>query len=99
MRVLETVGEPADLKKLSDQQLTDLAAEIREVLVETVSRTGGHLGPLAHATGAQAVALVHAMFRSGALVFGGGHVVLPLLHDAVVQPGLVSEHTGMSLTR
>ncbi len=31
------------------------------------------------------------MFRSGALVFGGGHVVLPLLHDAVVSPGWVGE--------
>jgi 1-deoxy-D-xylulose-5-phosphate synthase len=45
MRVLETVGGPADLKKLTGQQLTDLATEIRDVLVETVSRTGGHLGP------------------------------------------------------
>ncbi|MEU4193927.1 1-deoxy-D-xylulose-5-phosphate synthase [Kribbella sp. NPDC026611] len=45
MRVLETVAGPADLKKLTGQQLTDLAAEIRDVLVETVSRTGGHLGP------------------------------------------------------
>ena len=38
-----------------------------------------------------ALALVDAMFRSGALVFGGGHVVLPLLHDAVVAPGWVGE--------
>jgi len=45
MRVLETVRGPADLKKLTGQQLTDLATEIRDVLVETVSRTGGHLGP------------------------------------------------------
>jgi chromate transporter len=30
-----------------------------------------------------------AFFRSGALVFGGGHVVLPLLQDAVVAPGWV----------
>ncbi|MFI5736550.1 1-deoxy-D-xylulose-5-phosphate synthase [Kribbella sp. NPDC051587] len=45
MRVLETVGGPADLKKLTPEELTDLAAEIRDVLVETVSRTGGHLGP------------------------------------------------------
>ncbi|GAA1701997.1 1-deoxy-D-xylulose-5-phosphate synthase [Kribbella yunnanensis] len=45
MRVLETVGGPADLKKLTPRELTDLAAEIRDVLVETVSRTGGHLGP------------------------------------------------------
>ena len=49
------------------------------------------LGPLADGTGSQGVALVHAMFRSGALVFGGGHVVLPLLHDAVVSPGWVGE--------
>ena len=31
-----------------------------------------------------------AFYRSGALVFGGGHVVLPLLHDAVVTPGWLS---------
>ncbi|MDX6252335.1 MAG: 1-deoxy-D-xylulose-5-phosphate synthase [Kribbellaceae bacterium] len=45
MRVLETVGGPEDLKGLTDRQLGELAAEIRDVLVETVSRTGGHLGP------------------------------------------------------
>jgi chromate transporter len=33
----------------------------------------------------------HAFYRSGALVFGGGHVVLPLLQDAVVAPGWVSQ--------
>lgn len=32
-------------------------------------------------------AVFHAFYRSGALVFGGGHVVLPLLNDAVVRPG------------
>jgi chromate transporter len=36
-------------------------------------------------------ALFNAFYRSGALVFGGGHVVLPLLHDAVVAPGWVSD--------
>jgi chromate transporter len=35
--------------------------------------------------------LFDAFYRSGALVFGGGHVVLPLLHDAVVTPGWVSD--------
>jgi chromate transporter len=38
----------------------------------------------------QSVALFEAFYRSGALVFGGGHVVLPLLRDAVVAPGWVS---------
>ena len=37
-----------------------------------------------------ALALVDAFFRSGALVFGGGHVVLPLLQAEVVQTGWVS---------
>ncbi len=49
------------------------------------------LRPLADVVGGHSLALVHAMFRSGALVFGGGHVVLPLLHDAVVSPGWVGE--------
>lgn len=35
-------------------------------------------------------ATAQAFYRAGALVFGGGHVVLPLLQDAVVEPGLVS---------
>lgn len=35
--------------------------------------------------------LFSAFYRSGALVFGGGHVVLPLLRDAVVAPGWVSD--------
>lgn len=39
----------------------------------------------------QAVAMSEAFYRSGALVFGGGHVVLPLLREAVVTPGWVSE--------
>jgi len=36
------------------------------------------------------ISLFAAFYRAGALVFGGGHVVLPLLHDAVVAPGWVS---------
>lgn len=37
----------------------------------------------------QTLALFEAFYRSGALVFGGGHVVLPLLREAVVTPGWV----------
>src|ERR1700677_2591912 len=36
------------------------------------------------------VALFDGFYRSGALVFGGGHVVLPLLREAVVTPGWVA---------
>lgn len=38
----------------------------------------------------QTMALVDSFFRSGSLVFGGGHVVLPLLQSEVVPPGWVS---------
>jgi chromate transporter len=38
----------------------------------------------------QPLALVDSFYRAGALVFGGGHVVLPLLQTAVVMPGWVS---------
>jgi chromate transporter len=43
------------------------------------------------ATGSEAVAMVDTFYRTGSLVFGGGHVVLPLLHAGVVDPGWVSE--------
>jgi chromate transporter len=41
------------------------------------------------ATGSHLVALLDGFYRSGSLVFGGGHVVLPLLQAAVVPPGWV----------
>jgi chromate transporter len=44
----------------------------------------------------QGLALFEAFYRSGALVFGGGHVVLPLLRDAVVGPGWVSDDTFLA---
>ncbi|MEZ5837721.1 MAG: chromate efflux transporter [Geminicoccaceae bacterium] len=45
--------------------------------------------PLA-AGGSQVLAVIDSFYRAGALVFGGGHVVLPLLQAGVVQPGWVT---------
>ena len=45
MSLLDSVRGPADLKRLRPDELPLLAAEIRDVMVDTVSRTGGHLGP------------------------------------------------------
>jgi chromate transporter len=47
------------------------------------------LPALAAATGAHSVELFDAFYRAGSLVFGGGHVVLPLLQASVVPPGWV----------
>jgi chromate transporter len=46
---------------------------------------------LSSLTHSQAVALFEAFYRSGALVFGGGHVVLPLLREATVAQGWVTD--------
>jgi chromate transporter len=42
------------------------------------------------------LALFNAFYRSGGLVFGGGHVVLPLLRSAVVTPGWVSDNAFLA---
>ncbi len=53
--------------------------------------------PLLHGLGSsQAIAIFDAFYRSGALVFGGGHVVLPLLRDAFVTPGWVSDNVFLA---
>ncbi|HWD83970.1 MAG TPA: 1-deoxy-D-xylulose-5-phosphate synthase N-terminal domain-containing protein, partial [Kribbella sp.] len=73
MRVLETVEGPDDLRKLTDQQLTELATEIRDVLVDTVTRTGGHLGP--NLGMVEITLAMHRVFDSprDRLVFDIGH--------------------------
>jgi chromate transporter len=48
------------------------------------------------AADAPSLALFDAFYRSGALVFGGGHVVLPLLREAFVGPGWVSDDTFLA---
>ncbi len=43
--LLEKINSPADLNNLSIKQLEELAAEIRQKIIETVAKTGGHLAP------------------------------------------------------
>jgi len=43
--LLGKLNGPADVQKLSIEQLSDLAAEVRTELIDTVAKTGGHLGP------------------------------------------------------
>ena len=48
--------------------------------------------PILRTADGQPVALLDAFYRAGALVFGGGHVVLPLLDATVVAPGWVTQN-------
>jgi 1-deoxy-D-xylulose-5-phosphate synthase len=43
--ILQSIHSPADLKLLNYEQMGKLAEEIRECLIQTLSKTGGHLGP------------------------------------------------------
>src|ERR1035438_9782238 len=42
--LLESIHSPAELKRLNFAQMDELAEEIREFLIQTLSKTGGHLG-------------------------------------------------------
>ena len=50
----------------------------------------------AQLTSSQAVAMIDAFYRAGSLVFGGGHVVLPLLQAEVVTPGWVGSEAFLA---
>jgi 1-deoxy-D-xylulose-5-phosphate synthase len=43
--LLQSIHSPCDVKRLDDEDLTALAAEIRHSLITSLSKTGGHLGP------------------------------------------------------
>jgi len=44
-RLLQTINDPSDLRRLSMEQLSELAAEIREDIIKSTSVNGGHLAP------------------------------------------------------
>jgi 1-deoxy-D-xylulose-5-phosphate synthase len=73
MSLLETVNEPADLNRLSGDQLRLLATEIRSFLVEAVCRRGGHFGPNLGVV--ELTIALHRIFRSphDRIIFDTGH--------------------------
>ena len=70
---LESISTPRDLRDLSDDDLTGLASEIRDVLVDTCSRGGGHLGPNLGVV--ELTMAIHRVFDSphDRIVFDTGH--------------------------
>ena len=45
IRILDKVNSPEDLKRLSIDEMNELASEMREVIIKKVNTTGGHFGP------------------------------------------------------
>ncbi|MCF8524420.1 MAG: 1-deoxy-D-xylulose-5-phosphate synthase, partial [Aquiluna sp.] len=73
MTQLERISQPRDLDGLSKEELQQLCAEIRAYLVESVSKTGGHLGPNLGVV--ETTVAIHRIFDSpkDAIVFDTGH--------------------------
>lgn len=71
--MLEKISSPSDLRGLTESQLVVLAQEIREFLIEKVSRTGGHLGPNLGVV--ELTIAMHRIFESpkDVLLFDTGH--------------------------
>ena len=42
--IMDGIALPGDLKKVPEERLPDVAAELRRIMIDTVARTGGHLG-------------------------------------------------------
>ena len=73
MNVLNKIESSADIKTLSDGELKTLADELRAYLVETVSKTGGHLA--SNLGVVELTVAIHRVFDTSRdrLVFDVGH--------------------------
>lgn len=92
MTLLESVHGPADLKRMNQDQLGELAAEIRDFLVEKVRLAGGHLGPNLGVV--ELTMALHRVFDSpdDAIVWDVGH-------QAYVHKIVTGRHDGFDKLR
>ncbi len=98
MTLLECIKGPEDLKGLSQEQLSRLAGEIRDLLIETTVRTSGHLGPNLGVV--ELTIAIHRVFDSpkDKIVFDTGHqaYVHKLLTGRVAQFGTLRQRGGLT---
>ena len=98
MSLLESIRGPRDLKDLSPDQLTQLAAEIRDELISVVTTNGGHLGPNLGVV--ELTIALHRVFDSPVdrIVFDTGHqsYVHKLLTGRHAEFGSLRKRHGLS---
>ncbi|TAK69489.1 MAG: 1-deoxy-D-xylulose-5-phosphate synthase [Actinomycetota bacterium] len=92
MGLLDGIGSPEDLRRLAPEAMPALADEIRAVLVDQVTRSGGHLGPNLGVV--ELTIALHRVFRSpgDAILFDTGH-------QAYVHKMLTGRQTGFGRLR
>lgn len=73
MGLLDRINEPHDLVSLSHAELLELCSEIRHKLIDSVSKTGGHLGPNLGVV--ETTVAIHRVFESpkDSIIFDTGH--------------------------
>lgn len=98
MGILETIKDPLDVKRLEEGELTVLAAEIRDLLVSSVAKTGGHLGPNLGVV--ELTIALHRVFDSprDPILFDTGHqaYVHKMLTGRAGQFGTLRQEGGLS---
>lgn len=97
-RILDAIASPADLKVLSNEELTILAQELREEIITTTSRTGGHV---ASSLGAVEIILAaHSVLNcpTDKLLFDVGHQAYAhkLLTGRLGEFGTLRSYGGVS---
>lgn len=98
MALLDRIHEPSDLRTLDDEELRALAKEIRQFLITSVARTGGHLGPNLGVV--ELTMAVHLVFDSpkDPVVFDVGHqsYVHKILTGRADRFGMLRQKGGLS---
>ena len=90
--LLESINSPADVKQLNPAQLTELAQEIRDFLIRTLSRTGGHLGPNLGVV--ELTLALHAVFATP-----GDKILFDVSHQAYIHKILTGRRTRFETIR
>ena len=91
-KLLESIQCPADIKGLSVAELDSLAVEIREFLIQTLSKTGGHLGPNLGVV--ELTLAVHTVFDTPQ-----DHILFDVSHQAYVHKILTGRRESFGTIR
>ena len=97
-RILDRIGSPKDLKKLSEADLLVLCQELRDQIIETVTKTGGHLGASLGAV--ELTVAIHRVFDAPTdrIVWDVGHQAYghKLLTGRRERFGTIRQYGGLS---
>lgn len=98
MNVLNRINEPNDIKKLSLNEQNELAKEIRELLLNTISKNGGHLASNLGVVELTIALLNNYDFTKDKIVFDVGHqsYVYKILTDRKNLFNTIRTHKGIS---